>query len=546
MEQKYQRFMLFTIAIVASLLGAFARSTASAQSFGRRMGISHHTLPALANATFLSQTSRGRQLDIAVGLNAADTAALNARIEQISDRNSPLYHQFLTPAQFADQFGPSQGDYEAVVNYLTANGLTVTAVYPNRLVVEAHGNVTQVEQAFGVKINDYIQGNQVFFANDRDPQLPPAIASVVSSVKGMENYLALHHHARLHANSHAHGASTPTGFTPQQIATAYDFNAVYNQGYTGGGQTIAIATAYGFSPTDVAKFWNNYGIPAPKYSTVAIGGATRYIDTETTLDLEQSGAMANGATFIVYEAATPSLSTFESVYNKIVSDNKASVVTTSWGLCEQQMPSAYLKADSAIFAEATLQGQTWFAAAGDSGSNDCGTSTLAVDYPSSDPNVGAVGGTSLTLTDGGAIASESAWSGSGGGVSTVFTQPTYQTGPGVSNSGKRQTSDIAFNANPSTGYPVYFNGSWAQYGGTSFGAPHWAAIFALVNSAHGNRIGAAGPTLYGLANNQPVQKLTAFHDIVNGSNGHYTAGTTWDAPTGWGSPDVNNLVQDLK
>jgi kumamolisin len=296
----------------------------------------------------------------------------------------------------------------------------------------------------------------------------------------------------------------------------------------------------------VAKFWSYYGIPAPQYSTVAVGGATRYINTETTLDLEQSGAMANGATFIIYEAATPSLSTFEGVYNKIVSDNKASVVTTSWGLCEQQMPSAYLKADSTIFAEAALQGQTWFAAAGDSGANDCGTSSLAVDYPSSDPNVGAVGGTSLTLTGSGTISAESAWSGSGGGVSAVFSQPTYQTGLGVPNSGKRETSDIAFNANPSTGYPVYFNGSWAQYGGTSFGAPHWAAIFALVNNAHGKRVGAAGPALYGLANNQPVQTYPAFHDVITGNNGNYSAGITWDAPTGWGSPDVGNLVQDLK
>jgi kumamolisin len=546
MKQKLNYALLVAISIVASLLGTFAGSSASAQSFDGRIGISHHTLPAIGNAKFLSQTSRGRQLDISVGLNASDASALNVRIEQINDPNSPLYHQFLTPAQFADEFGPSQGDYEAVVNYLGANGLTVTAVYPNRLVVEAHGNVTQVEKAFGVKINDYVQNNQVFFANDRDPQLPPAIASVVSSVKGMENYLALHHHARLNVNPRARNSATPSGFSPQQIATAYNFSSVYSQGNTGGGQTVAIATAYGFSPTDVAKFWNYYGIEAPKYSTVSVGGTTRYIDTETTLDLEQSGAMANGATFIIYQAATPSLSTFESVYNKIVSDNKASVVTTSWGLCEQQMPSAYLKADSAIFAEAALQGQTWFAAAGDSGSNDCGTSALAVDYPSSDPNVGAVGGTTLTLTGSGVISSESAWSGSGGGVSAVFSQPTYQTGQGVPNSGKRATSDIAFNANPSTGYPVYFNGSWAKYGGTSFGAPQWAAIFALVNNSHGKRIGAAGPTLYGLANNQPAQTYPAFNDIVSGNNGHYTAATTWDAPTGWGSPNVLNMVQALK
>ena len=545
MRQRYTDSSLLAVVSIVSFLIGLSGSRATAQSRARMVGISHHTLPALAGARDLGRTSRARELDIAVALKAAGPSVLHDRIEQLYDPSSPLYHQFLTPGQFADEFGPSRGDYETVINYLADNGLKVTAVYPNRLVVEAQGNVALVERAFGVKINDYVRDNQTFFANDRDPQLPPAIASLVSSVKGMENYLELQRHARPHPDQ-SHAASRPSGFSPQQIATAYDFNTSYGQGINGAGQTVAIATAYGFSTNDVTRFWGNYGIAAPKYSTVAIGGTSRHIDVETTLDLEWSGAMASGATFLIYEAASPFLSTFESVYNKIVADNEASVVTTSWGLCEQQMPSAYLEADSAIFAEAALQGQTWFAASGDSGAYDCGNSTLAVDYPASDPNVGATGGTSLVLTGSGAISSETAWTDGGGGVSVVFSQPSYQTGPGVPINGKRQTTDIAFDANPSTGYPVYFNGSWAEYGGTSFGAPHWAAIFALANNAHGKRIGAAGPTLYGLANNRPVQTHPAFHDVLTGNNGHYSAAITWDVPTGWGTPDVGNLVQDLK
>ena len=191
----------------------------------------------------------------------------------------------------------------------------------------------------------------------------------------------------------------------------------------------------------------------------------------------------------MYEGFDGRASTFEGVYNRIVSDNIASVVTTSWGFCEQQMPAAVLTLDNNIFAEAAAQGQAWFAASGDSGAFDCGNfSSLGVDYPASDPNVTAVGGTTLTLTATGAISSETGWSMSGGGISEIFAQPWFATGPGVSNlnsTGNRQLADVAMNSNPATGYPIYFNGSWSEYGGTSFAAPQWGAIFALVNGAHG-------------------------------------------------------------
>jgi kumamolisin len=548
MKRSNCRRSFWAAAVVAVLVFARITSEADSQDVHDRARITRHTLPALQRARFAGEASRRQELNLAVALKVSDRAALNQRIEQLYDPASPLYHQFLTPAQFADEFGPSQGDYDTVVSFLRDSGLQVTATYPNRLLIDVQGSVAQVEEIFGVKINNYTQNNQSFFANDRDPALPLSIASVVGSVRGMENYLELRRHTRLRSSAR-NFSHTPPGYSPQQIAIAYNFNSAYSNGITGRGQTVAIATAYGFSATDVAKFWKYYGIRAPKYSTVAVGGKTRYIDFETTLDLEWAGAMANGASFIVYQAATPLLSTFASVYNKIVSDNKAAVVSTSWGLCEQEMPDAFLVANSNIFAEAAVQGQTWFAASGDNGSNDCGTLTLAADYPSSDPNVVAVGGTTLRLTNSGSVLSETAWTDGGGGLSVVFNQPLYQTGLGVLNAysnGMRQTADVAFNADPNTGYSVYFNRSWWQLGGTSFGAPQWAGIFALVNQAHGSRLGAGGPSLYGLANNNPAQIYPAFHDTSDGNNGYYPSVSFWDYPTGWGSPDVWNLVRDLQ
>jgi kumamolisin len=137
---------------------------------------------------------------------------------------------------------------------------------------------------------------------------------------------------------------------------------------------------------------------------------------------------------------------------------------------------------------------------------------------------------------------------SGGGLSGIFTQPWFATGPGLSNptsNGNRQVADVALNSDPATGYPIYFNGSWSEYGGTSFAAPQWAAIFALVNGARGAAIGAAGPNLYALANRTLAQSSPAFNDITIGLNGYYHAGADWDYVTGWGSPQVWNLVQDL-
>lgn len=537
--------------LVAMLMIGFGGfSAAAAQDAPARVRVSHNTLPALAEAQTLGAAPREQQINLAVGLNSSNRAALDSLIEQIYDPESPQYRHFLTPAQFADQFGPSQNDYAAVVHFLKQSGLQVTATYNNRLLIQARASVARVEGAFGVKINNYSRANKRFFANDRDPELPASIAPLVASVTGMENYLTLKSHVRPGLRiSRRKGAGGPPGYSPRQIAAAYDFTSAYRNGARGAGQTIAIATAYGFNSQDVSAFWRYYGIPAPAYSTIAVGGSIGYINVETTLDLERSGAMAYDATVLVYAAANPQITTFESVYNKIVSDNRASVVTTSWGLCEQEMPSAYRAVDSLIFAEAAAQGQAWFAASGDSGAYDCGTSALAIDYPASDPHVGAAGGTTLNLTASGAYSSESAWSGAGGGLSVAFVLPAYQHGPGVTNAysnGARQMADIAFDSDPSTGYSVYYSGSWSEWGGTSFAAPHWAAIFALANSAHGSRLGAAGPVLYGLANNNPWQTYPAFRDITTGDNGHYPALSYWDFPTGWGSPQVWNLVLDLK
>lgn len=500
------------------------------------MRLRHSTLPALGMAQYMSHVDLTRKLQVAVTLKLPDPAGLDEFISELYDPSSPNFHQFLTPQQFAAQFGPTQTDYDAVKHYLRGKGLKITHEYANHLVIDAKGPAGTMERAFGVSINNYRAAGRSFIANDSDVQLPASIQSVVGGVSGLNDYLQLQPHLRATQNQ-GHfwwGPSKPVGFTPQQIASAYDFTGAYSAGYTGAGQTLAIATAYGFSSSDISSFFSQFKVTVPKYSVVAVDGTTRSTNVETTLDLQRSGSMAYGASIIVYEGVNANFGTFEDVYNAIVSNANVSVVTTSWGICEAQMPSSNLNADHAIFVSAAAEGQAWFAASGDSGAKDCGTSALAVDYPSSDPNVAATGGTSLKLNTSGTISSETTWSGAGGGVSTVFAKPSYQNALGGS---FRQTSDVALDADPNTGYPVLYGGRWTEYGGTSFAAPQWAALFAIAQQARG-KIGAANPAVYGLNG-------LGFHDITSGSNGGYSAGTGWDNPTGWGTPDAWVLTKNL-
>ncbi len=524
-----------------------------ANAAGTDATIESHTLPVLARAQFVSSAPRHRVLKLVVGLQLQNRAALDGLLVELYDPSSPNYRRFLTPPQFAERFAPPRRQYQQVMRYLRANGLEVTGSYPNRMAIEARGTVDRVERAFGVRINSYAIGGRTFVANDRDPRVPAEFAGVIGSVAGLEDFLELQAHSRVAPSTAAASAGgfVPVGFTPGQIATAYDFASAYQHGYDGAGATLAIATAYSFKASDVTAFWSTFGGVMPDYSIVSVGGVSHRANPETTLDLERAGAMAPGAKILVYEGVNGGNGAFEAVYNRIVAENKASVVTTSWGLCEQQMPPALVTLDNNIFAEAAAQGQAWFAASGDTGAYDCGDyTTTAVDYPASDPNVTAVGGTTLMLSSGGAINAEMAWGYSGGGVSGLFAQPAFASGPGVSNAysnGNRQVADVAFDADPATGYPVYFNGAWNEYGGTSFGAPQWAAIFALINGARGSApaVGAAGPNLYALANGALAAPYTAFNDILIGMNGYYYAGAGWDYVSGWGSPRVWNLVQDL-
>ncbi len=308
----------------------------------------------------------------------------------------------------------------------------------------------------------------------------------------------------------------------------------------------------GFTQSDITAYENAFGLPHVPLQVILIDGFSGTPGdgaAEVTLDIELMIAMAPGvSSILVYEGPNSGQGLIDT-YNRIATDNRAKSVSTSWGLPEDESTSSLLTAENQIFKQMATQGQILYAASGDSGAYDDG-SALSVDDPASQPMVVGVGGTSLTTTSGGAYVSETTWStgtgpghnGGGGGISSVWSIPSWQVGAAgagsLASTTMRNVPDVSFDADPNTGYAIYFEGQWLVFGGTSCAAPLWAAFTALVNqslvAANKSALGFPNPTYYQLGESSFYS--STFHDINDHStNGYYPAVTGYDLATGWGS-----------
>jgi kumamolisin len=350
-------------------------------------------------------------------------------------------------------------------------------------------------------------------------------------------------------------AATDTGYAPAKLIKGYNLSPLYRQHIQGQGETIAFIEVDGLDQNDLDSFDGAFHLPSTQVDVYVPSGTNGQLapGPETTLDVEYAHAIAPAARLQIYEVIKSgdfqgySRHLAEAIQGAV--DNGAQIISLSLRGTGNIICSTFL---AKLFLHGTIKkasdhGVALFAASGDYGDHPCQTShAVGSVYPASDPDVTAVGGTSLTLDRSGSYLGETAWSGSGGGISTDFPRPSWQTGsPNFSK--YRNVPDVAFDADPHTGVPVYFQGQWQLVGGTSLGAPCWAAIWALATQYHrqrtGKTLGYANPLLYGLANS--AKRGAVFHDITRGSNGTYHAGPGWDAVTGWGSPNVYNLVRAL-
>ncbi|MFI9384195.1 protease pro-enzyme activation domain-containing protein [Kutzneria sp. NPDC052558] len=527
-----RRFRAFALAAAPlPLLAAAALAGPAVAQTQPLVSVPGNTSPALAHSERHGALDANTQMSVSVALKLRNSSELDKFIADVSNPRSPRHGQFLTPAQFNDRFAPTQSAVDSVSNFLRAQGLSVAKVSPNRQVVTANGTAAQLQHAFGTSMGRYTDTaeHRDFYANDSAPKLPADVAAAVQGVVGLDN------HAVKHKNSVSHKAAAPSGFNPSQLRGAYDTGSLG----TGSGQTVALWEFDGYQSSNIAQYSKQFSLNSPAPQTVSVDGANYDSQPgegqgEVELDIEIVNAMAPAANTLVYEAPNSDQGEVD-MASQIASDNKVSVVSISWGSCEPNTTDAAITGTSNGIKQATAEGISFFAASGDDGSKDCtrsqtGSSVDAVDFPASDPNVTGVGGTHLTVS-GTSYGSESAWDGSGGGTSTKFDAPSWQTG----DNGKRTVPDVSADADPASGYAIYSGGSWQVYGGTSCAAPMWAGFAALV----GTKLGAANQALY-------AAKGAGFHDVTSGSNGSFQAGQGYDQVTGWGSYDGAKLAPALQ
>ena len=404
-------------------------------------------------------------------------------------------------------------------------------------------------------------GGITYSVNPRRGSTPAVTASQCSSVAGLQCFMP---------SSIKSGYNFPPALSPPPSPPA----------------KIVIVDAYG-SPTlanDLQRFSSDNGLPpitvVPEYP----GGKPTFNPgskdqlnwaVETDTDAEWAHALAPEAEIHVVIAANAGGNSMNNAIGYAIATYPNSILSLSFGTPESQISSGgnniQLQQASALFAQAKAANITVLAAAGDLGGG-AGTSAPDPLYPSSDPNVIAVGGSDLTLYNNGSYRSEKVWNdfdnpvkncgavaagiagATGGAASSIFAAPPWQQG--IVPSAFRSTSDVAFNASSCTGVAVYLSFSglpqagYYAVGGTSQAVPAWAAVLARVKESAKKPFGFITDKLYQVAASSAGSKTPAFHDVTNGDNVYLGVGssarTGWDAPTGWGTPDVANLTAALQ
>ncbi|MBZ5512928.1 MAG: S53 family peptidase [Acidobacteriia bacterium] len=546
--------------------------------------------------------------------SAAQQADLAAILSEQQNPLSPYYHQWLTPEQFADRFGMSAGDVGKVVDWLQSRGFSVDETARSRSYVAFSGTAAQVAASFGTPIHHYRVNGELHYANVSDPKLPWPLANVVTGIRGLNDFRPKPRGGVGRTSPRPQFTSSISGshfLAPDDFATIYNLKPLYNSGIDGTGQRIAVMGQTDLIQSDIATFRSVSGLPASAPTVVLVPGSADpgVVNSdigEADLDVEWSGAVAPKAT-IVYVNSNNGV--FDSL-NYAISQNLAPVISISYGDCEPNFSTSDINTLVAWGQQANAQGQTIVGPSGDSGAADCdypltATSVVAsaihglqVDVPAALPYVTGIGGTTFNegsgtfwsstnnANNGSALSyiPETAWNdtafeiappqnrslaATGGGVSKLFTKPSWQTGTGVPNDGQRDVPDISFAASfDHDGYLVCSQGSCVNgfrmannnlfvVGGTSAGVPTFAGIMALINQKLSAAQGNVNPRLYQLAGTS----IDAFHDITTGDNKvpctpgttncpsgttsiGFSVGVGYDPVTGLGSVNAFNLVNE--
>jgi kumamolisin len=454
---------------------------------------------------------------------------------------------------FARRYGADPADVAAVEQFASDYDLSVMEVDLARRTVQLAGTIANMNEAFGTQVRLFQAPTGTFRGRTGALFLPVDLTRIVTGVFGLDNRPQGRSRLRRLVAGVGPRAAGDTSYTPLAVAKLYNYPTTAN----GTGQTVAIVElGGGFRNSDLTSYFNTLGIrPAPNVTAVSVDGSVNQpagdpnsADGEVLLDIEVVGAIAPKAKIAVYFAPNTDQGFLDAITTAIHDKvRQPGVISISWGGAESTWTDQAMTNFDQAFQDAAALGVSVCCASGDDGSSDGVTDGAAhVDFPASSPNVLACGGTRLEST-GGKITKEVVWNqgagngASGGGVSEKFPLPAYQAAAKVpvsvnpSHFKGRGVPDVSGDADPATGYQILVDGKNAVFGGTSAVAPLWAALIALLNQQTGAPLGFFNATLYG------GSAAKGLHDITSGNNGSYQAGAGWDACTGLGSPNGQQL-----
>jgi len=528
-----------------------------------RQSLSGHVPAVTAHLQPVGRLPGSTRLNLAIGLPLRNQEALAALLEQLYDPASPHYHHYLTPNQFAERFGPTREDYQAVIEFAKAHGLAVTGTHPNRVLLDVSGAAGQIEEALHLTLRVYQHPTEhrTFHAPDAEPSLDLAVP--VLRISGLSDLAKPSPVSHLRSSAHDPGGLPRGGSGPGGGFLGNDFRAAYAPGVslTGAGQSVALVEFDDYFPNDIADYKRLAGLPDVPLQKVPLDGFSGppgSWNNEVALDIEMAIAMAPGLSSVIIYEAPIDTAPWHDLLNRIATDNLAKQVSCSWytpgggpdPVCDQ------------IWQQMAAQGQSVFDACGDAGAYPG-----LVDFPGDSPYITQVGGTTLTTSGpGGAWGSETVWNlgyfinvgycvGSGGGISTTYPIPNWQQGLSMTanhgSTARRNIPDVAMVAENI--WSLFNNGDAAASWGTSASAPLWAGFTALANELAASRgqppVGFINPAIYALGKGAAYS--SAFHDIMTGNNtttaspANFFAVPGFDLCTGWGTPSGSNLLYAL-
>ncbi len=475
--------------------------------------------------------------------DATQAAALDAYLLALHDKSSPQFGKWLSPQDYAQHFGVATQDVDAIADWLILHGLRVDEVTAGRRSIVFSGTVAQVRKAFRTNMHRYRRNGKIHIANASEPQIPKALAEVVSGIVSLHDFHSkpLHGKGQLKPNFTSGSAHY---MAAADFHTIYNLKPLYAQSIDGAGRSIAVLGRSNVVLADMQKFRSTMNLPANPPQIIINGsdpGRVPGDEGESDLDLQWSGAVAPAAAIkFVISASTDSTDGIGLSAQYAVSNNVADIISLSYGQCEANMGASAVTFYSNLWQQAAAQGITVLVSSGDSGAAGCDSASastathgLGVNGLCTSPYSTCVGGTQFAdtanpalywssstspLDQGSALSyipevvwNESGSNGgtalwaSGGGKSLYLAKPSWQNIAGVPNDGKRHVPDVALAAAGHDGYLVYSSDNvnstqnLVVFGGTSASAPAFAGIMALINQKTGYRQGNANVTLYGLA-----------------------------------------------